>query len=64
MSFFMHIVPRYIALSYGVSITYCTIRWLRVACNNALRIVIGYRTSDSASQMFVTHGIDTFEARR
>ena len=41
-----------------------TMRKLRVAYNNAFRILFGYRTSASVSQMFVSHGVDSFEARR
>ena len=52
---------------------YCSYLWcdynksklskIRVAYNNIYRKILGYGRRDSASNMFVSNGIDTFEAR-
>ncbi len=52
---------------------YCSYLWcdfskiklskIRVAYNNIYRQILGYGRRDSASSMFVTNRIDTFEAR-
>ena len=52
---------------------YCSYLWcnfnkasiskMRVAYNNIYRRILGYNRRDSASLMFATHGIDSFEAR-
>ena len=36
---------------------------LKVAYNNVFRKLLGYRSRDSASEMFVSHGVNTFECR-
>ena len=36
---------------------------IRVACNNIYRKILGYGRRDSASNMFLSNGIDTFETR-
>ena len=53
--------------------TYCSYLWcdinksklskIRVTYNNIYRKILGHGRSDSASNMFVSNGIDTFEAR-
>ena len=58
--------------SYSLHL-YCSYLWcrfnrdslskLRVAYNNIYRKILGYNRRDSASNMFVTHRIDNFEAR-
>ena len=52
---------------------YCSYLWcdynksklskIRVVYNNIYRTILGHGRRDSASNMFVSNGIDTFEAR-
>ena len=42
--------------------TKCFYNKLRVAYNNAYRLVLGYVKSDSASNMFVNNQVDNFDA--
>ena len=49
--------------SLWTSYTIAALHKLKVAYNNVFRKVLGHRSRDSASMMFVTNGIDNFESR-
>ena len=48
--------PMWVKFSFNI------MRKLKVAYNNAARLLLGYERRDSASSMFVSNRIDTFDA--
>ena len=59
---FMHIVVQLIVANYGLTLKAKLYLKAKVAYNNMHRRILGYSRRDSASDMFASNAIDTFDA--